>query len=192
MDYSIIYTRFISSRQSLNRVWKTNSGFEKHHIVPKSLGGSNKKDNLVVLTPREHCFAHMLLARMYTGEQKAKMCYALISLARFRNKNRQSITSREYDRLRKAHYAATQDPDYKAWRSTITKAQWTPERRAAVSAKAKEQWRNGPKRDVFGSEEYKQKRSKIMKDRWTDPSYQELISNSAKAQWKDPLRRPSR
>jgi hypothetical protein len=26
---------------------------EKHHITPKSLGGSNQKDNIVVLTAKE-------------------------------------------------------------------------------------------------------------------------------------------
>lgn len=27
--------------------------FEKHHIIPKALGGSNRKENLVKLTPKE-------------------------------------------------------------------------------------------------------------------------------------------
>lgn len=192
MDYCSLYKRFIESRQQLNRKFFTNCGYEKHHIIPKSLGGSNKKENIVVLTPREHCLAHIILAKMYSGEEKAKMCYALISLAKFRNKNRESITSREYERLRKAHYAALQDPDYKAWRSAITKAQWTPERRAAVAAKAKEQWANGPKREAFASEEYRSKKSKQMKERWQDPDYQKFISESAKEQWKDPARRPTR
>lgn len=32
------------------------SGYtEEHHIIPKSLGGNNKKENLVNLTGREHC-----------------------------------------------------------------------------------------------------------------------------------------
>ena len=33
---------------------------ERHHIVPKSLGGTNEKGNLVALTAREHWIAHML------------------------------------------------------------------------------------------------------------------------------------
>ena len=36
---------------------------EKHHIIPKSLGGSNGKDNLVVLTGREHYICHYLLMK---------------------------------------------------------------------------------------------------------------------------------
>jgi hypothetical protein len=38
--------------------------FEKHHIIPRSLGGSNKKSNLVKLTPKEHRLCHILLTKM--------------------------------------------------------------------------------------------------------------------------------
>lgn len=40
---------------------------EKHHIVPRSHGGSNKKDNLVALTPRQHFIAHRMLWKAYGG-----------------------------------------------------------------------------------------------------------------------------
>jgi hypothetical protein len=40
---------------------------EKHHIVPRSHGGSNKKDNLIVLTPRQHFIAHRMLWKAYGG-----------------------------------------------------------------------------------------------------------------------------
>lgn len=40
---------------------------EKHHIVPRSLGGSDDSTNLVVLTAREHCVAHLLLAKIHGG-----------------------------------------------------------------------------------------------------------------------------
>jgi len=36
---------------------------EKHHIVPKCLGGTNEKSNLTVLTAREHFLVHLILAR---------------------------------------------------------------------------------------------------------------------------------
>jgi len=40
---------------------------EKHHIVPRSHGGSNKKDNLIALTPRQHFIAHRMLWKAYGG-----------------------------------------------------------------------------------------------------------------------------
>lgn len=38
---------------------------EKHHIIPKCIGGTDVKENLVYLTPEEHYLAHQLLVKMY-------------------------------------------------------------------------------------------------------------------------------
>lgn len=40
----------------------TKDVFEVHHIIPKCLGGSDKKENLVALQPYDHLLAHMLLS----------------------------------------------------------------------------------------------------------------------------------
>lgn len=50
---------------------------EKHHILPRSLGGSSLPDNLVRLTPREHFVCHALLARCTEGLARRKMVKAL-------------------------------------------------------------------------------------------------------------------
>ena len=44
-------------------------GYETHHIMPRSLGGSDRPYNLVYLTPREHYTAHHILARLFGGDQ---------------------------------------------------------------------------------------------------------------------------
>lgn len=186
MDYSKQYALLVESRKNMNRKFVTGCGYEKHHIIPKALGGSNTKDNIVVLTPREHCLAHMLLAKMYSGEARAKMCYALIALAKLRNKNRKALTSRQYEVLRKAHYAALMDPDYRALRSANTAKQWTPERRAAVAAKTKKQWQeNSKKRDFYSSDEWRNRQREHTARRWKDDSYRKARSEQAKAQWKE-------
>lgn len=183
--YTKWYVSLVESRKQLDRKFITNCGLEKHHIIPKSLGGNNGKDNIVVLTPKEHCLAHILLTKMYTGTAKGKMCYALIALSKARNKHRAKITSREYDSLRRALNIASQDPDFKKLRSENTKKQWTPERRAAVSAKAKQQWQQTNLREIFSSDEYKNKKSEQMKSRWLDPEYQKQQSDAAKTQWEN-------
>lgn len=180
--YTRWYNMLVSSRQALNRRFKVGCGYEKHHIVPRSLGGPNGKDNLVVLTPREHCLAHMLLSRMFVGESKAKMCYALMSLAAFRNKNRMVLPTREYDRLRRAYTAALMDPDYRAWRSAQTAKQWTPARRESVSRKAKEQWKNG-KHEYHRSDEWRERKRNDTSRHWKDPEYQQRQSEKAKRMW---------
>jgi hypothetical protein len=75
---------------------------ERHHIIPKSLGGSNKKDNLVKLTAREHFICHLLLVKMTVGKNKFKMMKA-VDLFRIKNKHqdRYKINSRTYEKLKK-------------------------------------------------------------------------------------------
>ena len=180
------YTELVTSRQLMGRKFTKYCGMEKHHILPKSLGGGNTKANLVVLTPREHCIAHMLLVRMYSGTSKAKMIYALQSLMNMRNKHREVISSRLYESLRRDWYNHMKDPDYIAMRSELTKKQWTPERKAAVAEKARRQWIDDPrKREFFESDEWKQRQRVNTSRRWESEEYQQFQSDKAKAQWKE-------
>ena len=66
---------------------------EKHHIIPKSLGGSNKKDNLVALTPKEHFIIHILLCKFTVGKSRLKMLNALHAMMFFTTKRRGYKTS---------------------------------------------------------------------------------------------------
>lgn len=61
---------------------KVDGYVERHHIVPKSLGGTNIKDNLVSLTAREHFVCHLLLTKMTNGEDKKKMSRAFWLMAK--------------------------------------------------------------------------------------------------------------
>lgn len=61
MNYKKIYEQLIL--RGKNRELKSYK--EKHHIIPKCLGGSDAADNLVELTPEEHYLAHQLLVRIY-------------------------------------------------------------------------------------------------------------------------------
>ena len=64
MNYTKIYDDFIEDRKSSKEV---NGYFEVHHIVPRSLGGSDEPENLIKLTPSDHFFAHLLLAKIHGG-----------------------------------------------------------------------------------------------------------------------------
>ena len=50
--------------------------FEEHHILPKSLNGTDRPENLVNLTAREHFIAHALLIRFLKGDALNKMKWA--------------------------------------------------------------------------------------------------------------------
>lgn len=50
---------------------------EQHHIIPRSLGGTNEKNNLVNLSPKAHFICHWLLTKMVKSTaHKQKMYYA--------------------------------------------------------------------------------------------------------------------
>lgn len=71
---------------------------EKHHIIPKSLGGADTKDNIVLLTYQEHLLAHKLLVDMTTGEDRVKMSFAYWMMVNVCNEHQQRIkvTSEEF------------------------------------------------------------------------------------------------
>ena len=107
MKYLWHYTRLCSTRQQLSRSKHSGSYFEKHHIQPRSLGGSNDPENLVLLTPREHYIAHLLLYFYYKqlgGDSFRKMAFALVSMSAKRNGRlqRADLTARQYSTIREA------------------------------------------------------------------------------------------
>ncbi len=65
MNYSKIYQDFIVSRRE--REASIVGYSEKHHILPRALGGGDEKCNLIRLSPEDHFFAHLLLAKIHGG-----------------------------------------------------------------------------------------------------------------------------
>ena len=73
MNYRHIYCKIISYAKSQNRFKGDGNYYEAHHILPKSMFPlwKNRQSNLVLLTPREHLFAHKLLFKIYKNSQMA-------------------------------------------------------------------------------------------------------------------------
>lgn len=98
MNYHKLYQRIIDKRKS--------QGFEGygewHHILPRSLGGSDHPNNFVKLTAREHFICHYLLTKLYTRNSKEwyKMINAFLMMKCGTNKRRY-FNSRLYESLRK-------------------------------------------------------------------------------------------
>lgn len=93
--YSRCYFNIIENAKSSVRDCQT----ERHHIIPKSLGGSNEKSNIVKLTLREHFVCHQLLTRMTEGVARGKMAFALRSMLNLTNKKQNRnfrVTSRVF------------------------------------------------------------------------------------------------
>ena len=96
--YTKIYYNIINNAKS--RTLPTNTYTEKHHIIPKSLGGSNDKTNLVKLTAREHFICHLLLPKMTVGLAKRGMAYASWQMTFADNRSRYKPTARIYELIK--------------------------------------------------------------------------------------------
>lgn len=98
--YTRIYYNIVTRAQS--RVLASDIYTERHHIIPKSLGGSNSKDNLVALTGREHFICHRLLVKMTMGLDKSKMAHAVwVMLIRGKETDKGIVTSRTFELARR-------------------------------------------------------------------------------------------
>lgn len=101
MNYHKIYNQIIDRAKSEIR-----EGYlERHHIVPKCLGGSDDNSNLVLLTGREHYICHWLLAKQ-TNDKRLWLAFSMMSVS---SENHQRIRSgRLFERSRIARsYAMT-------------------------------------------------------------------------------------
>lgn len=159
MNYQKIYTAFIADRRIIEDAAVLLSSYlEKHHIVPRSLGGDDTPGNLIRLTPEDHFFAHLLLAKIHGG----KLWYALMAMCHDRYGKRSADAGylrrqrKSYARAREGYSAAikeqvalglhfTQTPQFRALRSAQEKARaaaglhhmQTPEARKALSERMK-------------------------------------------------------
>lgn len=115
---------------------------ETHHVIPRSLGGTDDPSNLVELTAREHFICHWLLTKMHTGEDRSKMINALYIMRgnnKYQERYQTKITSRVYESLRK---------DYAKYISALNKGRVQPPDEKARQIAAI----TGRKRAPFGEE----------------------------------------
>lgn len=97
MNYSLIYDKLINKAKGREII----EHGEWHHILPRSMGGTDDASNLVKLTYREHFIAHMLLYKVHKNKQ---MAFALGRMSNSRAEK--SISSRTYALAREIHSAA--------------------------------------------------------------------------------------
>lgn len=74
MNYQLHYSKLVERAKGRTLVGYS----EKHHIVPKCLGGDNSPENIVRLTPEEHYLAHQLLVKIHPGNHK--LLWAAVSM----------------------------------------------------------------------------------------------------------------
>lgn len=73
---------------------------ERHHIVPKCIGGTNEKENLVDLYAKEHFIAHKLLAKENPDNMGLQRAWFLMSYISREDIKRYKCTQEEYEEAR--------------------------------------------------------------------------------------------
>lgn len=106
MNYRKHYDLLIKKAQT--RILEGNVYYEKHHIRPRSEGGSDDLTNIVKLTAREHFIAHWLLYRDNPNiNSRAHSFWRLCNgRGKVQPKDWIIIPSRAYEEARIAHSAA--------------------------------------------------------------------------------------
>ncbi len=106
MDYKRIYDQLIAKARIENRVKGQEIYYEAHHIIPECLGGEGtvwawrNHPNIILLTPKEHYMAHLLLCEIYPKERKLN--YALWRMANPGNRPKDYVmSSSSYSRLKR-------------------------------------------------------------------------------------------
>lgn len=98
MNYTRIYNQIVERAQTR----KLNGYVEKHHVIPKCIGGLDIKENIVELTAREHFLCHRLLCEIYP--ENTKLWYALWLMVIGKNRknslNPYILSSRTYESLK--------------------------------------------------------------------------------------------
>jgi hypothetical protein len=153
MNYLKIHDNIILNAK--NRQIEDNIYYERHHIIPKCMGGDNSIENLVKLTAREHFIIHWLLTLINPKENSLKFAFWNMCQRGHSSNNRYVPSSRIY-----------------AWGRSQLKGIHKPEG-----------FQSGVKNTFYGkkhSEESLQKISESMKNRVFSEEHRRKLSESAK------------
>ena len=122
-----------------------NTKIESHHIIPRSLDGTNDSDNLVKLSAREHFICHRLLPKFTKGKTRTKMLYAIWRMCHSSKSRKESfkLTARTYATIKEE------------MKNSRTSDDFTPEWKDKISAakRGKPTWNKG----ILRTEEEKNK-----------------------------------
>lgn len=96
MNYRKIYSDIINNAKA--RTLPEEVYCERHHIVPKSMGGKDTNDNIVKLTAKEHYICHWLLYKIHRNREMATAWYFMRA-----HSTANRYTSRTFEYAKKAY-----------------------------------------------------------------------------------------
>ena len=107
MNHQKVYDNIIEKAKSENRIKHNGAYYENHHINPRCLGGNDNKENLVLLTAKEHYVCHKLLTYIY--RENYKLIYAFHKMSCRKNKDYISLRDYKYAKELRSKTPVSQD-----------------------------------------------------------------------------------
>lgn len=166
MNYQRIYDQIIERAKT-----RQLEGYvEKHHVIPRCLGGTNNTENIVQLTAREHFICHQLLCEIYPDNDKLKYALYLMNIGKQKHKNADyRISSRTYERLKLEHSlfltGKKQKDKTKYKKSESMKLVWANKTDKEMTDKAQKVWNTRRKNNKESTLQQRQNISKALKGR---------------------------
>ena len=151
------YVKFISSISNPDSVIT-----ESHHILPKSMGGTNHKTNLINLTPRQHYLAHWMLWKAYKSREMTAAFFAMCNMNNQHQHRDFLLNSKIYERLKIAFSETSSESIKDLWKDP--------------SYREKHIMSNL-------TDKTKKLRSNKAKELWQDPTYRERSIEARKRAW---------
>lgn len=97
MNYKLIYEQLVARGQKRSKI----EGYkERHHIIPRCMGGSDEDKNIVNLTAREHFISHKLLVKLHP---KVVGLWAAVKFMYESKSDGYILTSRQYRIVREKY-----------------------------------------------------------------------------------------
>lgn len=106
MNYRELYTKVVINAKIEEILHKRYKGdglyYERHHIIPHSLGGSNNSYNLTLLTAKEHYLCHWLLVKCFTkySYKRKKMLKAWFFMSAIGSTHRIHVSAKQYEKYK--------------------------------------------------------------------------------------------
>lgn len=195
MDYRKVYMKIISNaikedRKKLSKDAKDYVCYEKHHILPKSLFPvwEKRKNNLVLLTPREHFFCHQLLVKIYPSNQMNCALWHMVNSKKYKFSSKQYQKARE-DFIRTNNFSTRKGMEpwnkgkkgvqegwckgkkggwgWHLWKNKNYCHSDISRKKISESHLGKEPWNKG-KKGIYSEETLKSNRQKHLGKKWTE------------------------
>jgi len=159
---------------------------EKHHILPRSMGGGDDMNNIIRLTPRQHYLAHWMLYKAYQSREMTAAFFSMSNQSNQHQHRRQYQSSKIYEQLRIAFRNDISISTTDRWTDPVYRQKHTDSNnniktKSLRSAKAKQLWQDP---------EYREKMLVLRKTAWSEGRIKRDHSKCGVRGENNPAKRP--